>query len=225
GYTGQLSNYVTLFNMATGTLNQTQVMYTRSGQKLTLNPQGTPGFDQSIIPSYDVYFNDTWRIRPSLTLSYGLAYSLAMPPYELNGKQVLMVDQAGLPINIKSYMNQRSAAALQGQVFEPTLGFATLPNSNGGLNKYPYKPFYGGFSPHVSAAWNPKANGGILGAILGNNETVIRGGYGRVYGRLNGVDLLLVPLLGPGLLQAVSCLGPTIQGTCGVNNATPATSF
>src|SRR5262249_37943664 len=35
--------------------------------------------------------------------------------------------------------------------------------------------------------------------------TVIRGGYSRVYGRLNGVDLVLVPLLGTGLIQAVQC--------------------
>jgi hypothetical protein len=37
------------------------------------------------------------------------------------------------------------------------------------------------------------------------------------------VDLLLVPLLGPGLLQAVSCTIPTITGTCGAG--TPATGF
>ncbi|HEV8148262.1 MAG TPA: carboxypeptidase-like regulatory domain-containing protein [Bryobacteraceae bacterium] len=226
GYTGALSNYVTLFNMATGVLNQTQVMYSRSGSKLTLNPLGTPGFDQSVIPSYDLYFNDTWHVRPSLTLSYGLAWNLAMPPYEINGKQVLMVDNAGKGIDIQSYMNQRSAAALQGQVFEPTLGFATLPNSNGGLDKYPYKPFYGGFSPHVSLAWNPKANGGLMGKILGNGQTVIRGGYGRIYGRLNGVDLMLVPLLGPGLLQAVSCINPQRDGTCpGVGAGGPSTNF
>jgi len=55
---------------------------------------------------------------------------------------------------------------------------------------------------------------------------VIRGGYGRVYGRLNGVDLLLVPLLGPGLLQAVSCVGVTISGQCaGPGGANPTTAF
>ena len=31
-------------------------------------------------------------------------------------------------------------------------------------------------------------------------------GYGRIFGRLNGVDLVLVPLLGPGLLQPTQCL-------------------
>ena len=51
--------------------------------------------------------------------------------------------------------------------------------------------------------------------IFGSNNTVIRGGYGRIYGRLNGVDLMLVPLLGPGLLQAVACVGPTSNGQCG----------
>jgi len=60
----------------------------------------------------------------------------------------------------------------------------------------------------------------------GRNKTVIRGGYARIYGRLNGVDLMLVPLLGPGLLQAVSCVAPTMGGACtGAGGATPANAF
>src|SRR5260370_15034462 len=35
-----------------------------------------------------------------------------------------------------------------------------------------------------------------------------------MYGGLNGVDLMLVTLLGPGLLQAVSCTAPTRSGAC-----------
>ena len=61
---------------------------------------------------------------------------------------------------------------------------------------------------------------------MGKNKTVIRGGYARIYGRLNGVDLMLVPLLGPGLLQAVSCVAPTMGGVCtGAGGATPANAF
>jgi hypothetical protein len=221
-----LANYTALYDMVTGTLTSTQVMYTRSGANLTLNALGTQAFDQSIIPSYSAFFNDTWHIRPSLTLSYGVSYGLSMPPYELNGKQVLMVDAAANPIDIKSYMTNRQAAALKGQVYEPTIGFATIGNSAGGQNKYPFRPFYGGFSPHASLAWSPSFSDGMMGKIFGKNKTVIRGGYGRIYGRLNGVDLMLVPLLGPGLLQAVSCFGPTSAGTCaGVGGATPATAF
>src|SRR5262249_45152271 len=87
-------------------------------------------------------------------------------------------------------------------------------------------PFYGGLSPRVSLAWNPRFGNSKLDSILGGGKTVIRGGYGRIYGRLNGVDMLLVPLLGPGLLQAVSCIGVTRTGPCaGPSGADPSTAF
>ncbi len=223
---GALTNFGGLFAQATGILEQTQLAYTRSGALLNLNPPGQFAFDQSIVPSYDAFFNDTWHVKPHVTLSFGLAYNLTMPPFELNGKQVQMVDQADNPINIKSYLTERMQAALQGQVFEPTIGFATIRNVQGGESKYPYNPFYGGFSPHVSLAWNPNFGDNFMGKIFGHNNTVIRGGYGRIYGRLNGVDLLLVPLLGPGLIQGVACVGPLINGTCsGAGGSTPATAF
>jgi Carboxypeptidase regulatory-like domain len=219
-----LNNYEYLFNEATGIVNETQVLYTRAGTNLQLQPLGTPGFDQSILPTYEGYFNDTWHIKPSLTLSYGLGYSLSLPPYEINGKQVQAVDAAGNPIKIESYLQDRETAALAGSVYEPEIGFENIRNV--GQNKYPYNPFYGAFSPHTSLAWNPNVTDGWVGKLLGGGNTVIRGGYARIYGRLNGVNLLLVPLLGPGLLQATSCVEPLMNGTCTVSGgATPANAF
>ena len=220
------ANYPILYNEVLGILTQTQVMYSRNGQNLQLNPLGTPGFDQSVVPTYDVSFTDTWHLRPSLTVTYGLGYGLAMPPYEINGKQVSMVDQAGNFIDIQSYMLNKQAAALKGQIYNPVIGFETIRNINGGTSKYPYSPFYGGFSPRVALAWSPNFDSGILGSVVGRNKTVIRGGYARIYGRLNGVNLMLVPLLGPGLLQAVSCQAPLKDGTCGgLGGGNPLTSF
>jgi Carboxypeptidase regulatory-like domain len=215
--TGNLSNYEVLFDQAAGILTQTQVMYTRSGAALNLNPLGQPGYDDSIIPSYNLFITDTWHIKPHVTISYGVTYDLSMPPYEVNGKQVEMVDAAGNPIALKSYLTEKQQAALAGQAYTPQIGFDLIGNAAGGANKYPYSPFYGGFSPHASIAWNPNFSDGLMSKIFGRNNTVIRGGYGRIYGRLNGVDLMLVPLLGPGLLQATSCVGPTISGTCAGN--------
>ena len=85
--------------------------------------------------------------------------------------------------------------------------------------KYPYNPFYGSFSPRVAAAWNPHFDrDSTMGKIFGGQDTVIRGGYGRIYGRLNGVDLVLVPLLGTGLIQPVQCIGALSDGvTCAGN--------
>src|SRR5262249_8926918 len=151
--------------------------------------------------------------------------ALQMPPYELNGKQVSLVDTNGNLVVAQDYLDKRKAAALAGQVYQPTLGFATVRNV-AGSPKYPYDPFYKGFSPRVSVAWNPKFSGGILGKLLGDGKTVVRGGYGRIYGRLNGVNLLLVPLLPPGLLQAVSCVGVSKTGQClGNGGVDPSTAF
>ena len=53
---------------------------------------------QSVIPYYNSYFADTWHIKPTVTLSYGMSYQLEMPPYEMNAKQVTMVYQDGSPV-------------------------------------------------------------------------------------------------------------------------------
>lgn len=209
-----------------GIVTDSQVAYTRTGADLALNTTPlTHAFDQSTIPYYNVYFSDTWRVKPSLTLTYGMGWTLEMPPTEKNGKQEVIVDDAGEPIKTQDYLAQRKAAAEAGNVFNPTLGFALVANAGNGL-KYPYNPFYGSFSPRVGLAWNPSFDGdGIAGKIFGHGETVIRGGYGRIYGRLNGVDLVLVPLLGVGLIQPVSCTKALATGACGPATPTASTAF
>ena len=145
-----------------------------------------------------------------------------MPPVEKSGKQVEFVDQSDQPIDVQGYLAARQRAALLGQVFNPEVGFALVGNTGNGL-KYPYNPFYGEFSPRIAAAWNPHFdNSSWTGKLFGHDNTVIRGGYGRIYGRLNGVDLVLVPLLGTGLIQPVQCFAPTITGSCGASNINTA---
>ena len=209
-----------------GIVSAAQVAYTRSGTSLTLNPPLTPAFDQSTIPYYNTYFSDTWHMKPSFTLTYGLGWTLEMPPVEANGKQVELVDESDQPIGAESYLDARKRAALAGQVYNPEVGFALVGNTAGGL-KYPYNPFYGSFSPRIAAAWNPHFDSDSwAGKIFGHEDTVIRGGYGRVYGRLNGVDLVLVPLLGTGLIQPVQCFDNLMNGTCGsTGSATAANAF
>jgi len=221
----QYSTYQNLYAEVMGMISSTQVMYTRSGSQLNLQPLGTNAFDKSIIPSYSVYFYDTWHVKPSLTLTYGLGYNLEMPPYELTGSQVELVDSNNQPIVTSDFIAQRQAAALQGTEYTPQIGFTLVRNVGAGM-KYPYNPYYGEFSPRASLAWNPHPTDGILGHIFGNGKTVVRGGYGRIFGRLNGVDLVLVPLLGPGLLQGVVCTNPISNGTCaGSGVADPTNAF
>jgi hypothetical protein len=125
---------------------------------------------------------------------------------EDQGKQVVLVDANDKPIGTEDYLNARKAAALAGQVYNPEIGFALI-NNVAGHPKYPFNPFYHGFSPRVAVAWSPSFDSGLLGDVFGTNKTVVRGGYGRIYGRVNGVNLVLTPLLSPGLIQPVICTG------------------
>jgi hypothetical protein len=72
----QYTNYELLYEEVLGIVTQPQDLYTRSGASLTLNPPGAPTFDQSIIPSYNIYFTDTWKMKPNFTLTYGLGYTV-----------------------------------------------------------------------------------------------------------------------------------------------------
>jgi hypothetical protein len=180
-------------------------MFARAGASLNLQPPLSNAFDKSHIPYYNVYFSDTWHMKPSFTLTYGLGYALEMPPVEEAGKQAVLVDLGNQPVSVTSYLASTRKAALAGNVFNPTMGFALVGNAGNGL-KYPYNPFYGEFSPRVAAAWNPKFDSGSIGGkVFGHDNTVFRFGYGRQYGRTNGVVQVLVPLLGLGLEQPVAC--------------------
>jgi len=144
-------------------------------------------------------------MKPTVTLTYGLGWALEMPPVEANGKQAVLVDAANQPVSTLTYLANVKANALAGQVYNPELGFALVGNTANGL-KYPYNPFYGEFSPRVAVAWNPRFDADSpMGKLFGHDSTVVRGGYGRQYGRTNGVVQVLVPLLGLGLEQPVAC--------------------
>ena len=83
-----------------GIVTDSQVAYTRSGPTLTLNAPLTHAFDQSTIPYYNVYWSDSWRMKPSFTLTYGLGWTLEMPPVEKFGKQIELVDDAGQQLDV-----------------------------------------------------------------------------------------------------------------------------
>ncbi|HUC54418.1 MAG TPA: carboxypeptidase-like regulatory domain-containing protein [Candidatus Cybelea sp.] len=168
--------------------------------------------DTSIIDSYSLYFNDSWKIRPTITLNYGLEWGTQMPPYEINGVQDIAVDQSGVPINSTQYLQNTVTNALNGKVYNPNIGFEPI-GAVGGHPKYPFNPYYGGFSPRVAVAWNPKFSEGFLGRLTGNGKTVIRAGFSRLYDRNNGVDLVLVPLLGYGFGQTIRCTGASPVNT------------
>jgi len=225
--TTDIPNCGALTAAALGIVSISQIAYTRSGSSLTLNPPLTPAEDTLTIPYFNSYFSDTWHMKPTFTLTYGLGWTLEQPPTEATGKQDVLVDASDTPVSMSAYLAQRKAAALIGQVYNPALGFALVHNVGDGSGRV-YDPYYGEFSPRIAVAWSPHFDAdSAMGKVFGHEDTVIRGGYGRIYGRLNGVDQALVPLLGVGPIQPVQCANNLATGLCpsGAVTADPTTAF
>ncbi len=224
-------NYRRLADTYYGFVTAAQVAntYTNSGGNLSLNAPLTPIAAHTTIPYYNLYVTDTWHAKPSLTINYGISWALEMPPSERDGNQVMFTDVNGNAIRVQDYLNNRKAAALAGSVYNPEVGFALIRNVGGGGRKYPYDPFYAAFSPRLSLAWNPRFQNESLAKIFGDGATVIRGGYGRIYGRVNGDVQVLNPLLSPGLILATQCKytqSPvTGTGTCTQTSFNETTAY
>lgn len=203
---GGTAAYARIMDTYFGFVTDTQVAntYSNNNGTLSLNPPDTPIGAHTTIPYYNVYATDTWHALPTLTISYGVSYAIEMPPTERSGNQVMFTDASGNAIRIQQWLMNRAAAAASGQVYNPEIGFALVHNVVGG-RKYPYDPFYGAVSPRLSFAWTPKSTNQVLTKIFGDGGSVIRGGYGRIYARLNGDVQVLNPLLSPGLILATQC--------------------
>jgi hypothetical protein len=198
--------YARILDTYYGLVTDTQVAntYSNTATGLTLNPSLTPVAGHAAIPYYNIYLTDTWRATQTLTVNVGISYALEMPPTDRNGNQSLFTDAAGNTLGSLQYLASRKAAALQGQVYNPEIGWAEIHNVLGG-RKYPYDPYYAGVSPRLSATWTPKFKNTGLNKIFGDGGTAIRAGYGRIYGRVNG-DAQVLPLLGaPGLIIGTTC--------------------
>jgi hypothetical protein len=109
---------------------------------------------------------DSWRLRPNLTLNYGLRWDFVGDDHDVNG------GYSTLPT-----LGDIWGPTPVGKLFSPgTLGGVSSPSFVAQVHAY--KPSYFNPSPAIAIAWNPQAEGGILGKLVGGKgNTVIRAGY------------------------------------------------
>jgi hypothetical protein len=158
-----------------------QYNFNKDGSSLA---QGAPVQRRFADDSYEFYAQDAWKVKPNLTVTYGLRYSLFSPPWETNGLQV------GPNVNLTNWFNQRGANMEQGigSNASPLLSFDLSGPANGkpGFYNWDTKDF----SPRLAVAYSPGATSGLLGALFGGpGKTSIRAGVGMVYDRI-GPSLL-----------------------------------
>jgi Carboxypeptidase regulatory-like domain len=151
---------------------QSDYNYNASGAPL---PQLTG--DIRIYQNYEtmLYFDDTWKVTPELTVSYGLNYQLFSVPYETRGLESTETT------SFNSYMNSRiaqSAAGLTGPTAVPIIQYILGGKANNGPPIY--QPQHKLFAPRVALAFNPSWD----------RKTVFNANAGVVYDRtiINAIE-------------------------------------
>jgi len=133
---------------------------------------------------YEPYAQDTWRIKPNLTLTYGLRWEMFPPPWEVNGLQ------ASPTVNLGTQFNQNVASMKQGVGYglQNPVSFVLGGPANNGTGFYNFEK--NDLAPRVSVAYTPRPSNSLLRSIFGTGDkSVIRGGFAKVYDRA-GMQLI-----------------------------------
>jgi len=161
--------------------------------------QGDPVNRRYGLDWYEFYGQDTWRVKPNLTFTYGLRWSFFPAPWETNGYQTYSTFGLG------SQFNQNVKNMLQG------IGYGGMGpiefNLGRGSGFYPLEKT--DVSPRISVAYSPRAEGGMFKKLFGDNDkTVFRLGLSRVYDRAGFALLNSFDQVG------AAGLSTTIQNAC-----------
>jgi len=110
---------------------------------------------------FEWYVQDAWRVRPNLTLTFGIRHTLLQTPYEDQGQQVTPT------VDTHTWYLQRETAAQGGQVYEPDLTFAPSGQHYGKPGYWPMSK--NNVAPRFAIAYSP------------DSRTSIRAGAGIYY--------------------------------------------
>jgi hypothetical protein len=112
---------------------------------------------------YGFYGQDTYKLKPNLTLNYGLRWEVSEPFYDTENK--IQTFKAG----VQSHIYPQSPT---GFVFPGDDG---IPKTLGPIR-------YNNWGPRVGLAYSPESSSGLLGTLFGGpGKTSIRAAFGTYY--------------------------------------------
>src|SRR5579862_8443904 len=136
------------------------------------------------------FVQDSWKIKPSVTLNYGIRWELNTPYYD-NGNRLQTFRPGAVNTQYPCYLSPTdvanlgigpncnpSAGANNASVYPLGLEFPNDPGVPRGLTTTYYKAF----APRIGLAWSPDYSEGWLGKLFGGpGKSSIRAGYGIFY--------------------------------------------
>jgi hypothetical protein len=199
--TTDLTNARNLYAVLTGRVNSI-------GRNARIGTDGTTynilgeSLQEGRMPEYNFYVQDSWRMKPSLTVNAGLRYALQMPFYAVNNSysnadinSIMGVTGQGTGFTVGSTVtdlgNMFQPGVLQGAA--PTLTMLTS-NTNA------YNIDTNNLAPSVGVAWTVGSDKGFAHKLLGSpGDSVLRGGFSVAYQRPGMNDFTQVFGTNPGV--------------------------
>ena len=169
GIYATLIGSITAINANAG-LNETTGKYTYLNQNTVRARNREIGF----------YGQDSWRMRPNLTLNYGLRWEVQFPVTSLNNN-LTNPTLAGL-----------YGVSGPGNIFKPN----TLTGSPTQFFQFKegdtaYKTDWNNLAPSFGFAWSPSWKSGLLSHLFGSSgQSVFRGGFSLAFNR-DGINTLI----------------------------------
>jgi hypothetical protein len=155
--------------------------YLPQGGSVTAQTPGSPVLRKFKGEEYEMYIQDSWKIRPALTVTLGVRYALMPPVYEANGVQT----NSEMPLS--DWFDMRVGLANAGRsANEAPLVRYILSSQQGGRPLYPYNK---NWQPRLAVAWAPAGRSGIGRKLFGAGQTSIRAGIG-IYHDILGMGLI-----------------------------------
>jgi hypothetical protein len=162
------NSYEIAYDNLVGTVPSTTQIYNYSVTGATsgsLYPDGTFINRHFKANEFEYYLQDSWRITPKLTVTYGLRHSILQAPYESNGQQVSPT------VDTHAWFLSRAAAAKAGN---PQTSPYVVPLSFSPSGKANHEPGYwakqkANIAPRLAIVFAPEPH------------TSIRAGFGMYY--------------------------------------------
>lgn len=127
------------------------------------------------------YVTDDWKISSNLTLTMGLRYEFNAIPRELKGLTPMFDPSLGNGRGGLLFPKQNTEAILWFQANRPDLAVGLMDRET------LFKSDKNNFAPRIGFAWRP----------FGNNNTVVRGGYGIYYSSAQLNNIIQNSVTGP----------------------------